>query len=78
MNTLAKLNGITLVSVLTGPFLCVVSTAGTASAQSSVEALQEFPLDEVQITDEYQTNLFDKDVTYLITTLDSNRLLAGF
>lgn len=48
-----------------------------ASAQS-VEKLQEFGLDQVQITDAYQQNLFQKEVTYLITTLDSNRLLAGF
>lgn len=49
-----------------------------ASAQSSVEKLQEFPLDQVQITDSYQSNLFAKDVAYLIATLDSDRLLAGF
>jgi uncharacterized protein len=49
-----------------------------AFGQSSVEKLQDFPLDQVQITDTYQQNLFSKDVTYLITTLDSNRLLAGF
>jgi DUF1680 family protein len=78
MKTLRRLNGITLVSVLAAPLLCAVSAVGTASAQSGVEKLQEFPLDEVQITDEYQTNLFDKDITYLITTLDSDRLLAGF
>jgi MYXO-CTERM domain-containing protein len=78
MKTLRRLNGITLVSVLAASLLCPVFTVGTASAQSSVEKLQEFGLDEVQITDEYETNLFDKDVTYLITTLDSDRLLAGF
>ena len=55
-----------------------ITTSRTASAQSSVEKLQEFPLDQVQITDAYQQNLFAKDVTYLITTLDSDRLLAGF
>jgi DUF1680 family protein len=49
-----------------------------ALAQSTVEKLQEFPLDQVQITDSYQQNLFSKDITYLITTLDSDRLLAGF
>jgi len=49
-----------------------------ALAADPVEKLQEFPLDEVQITDAYQKNLFDKDVTYLIKTLDSDRLLAGF
>ncbi len=50
----------------------------TASAADSVEKLQEFPLDQVQITDAYQQNLSAKDVTYLITTLDSDRLMAGF
>jgi MYXO-CTERM domain-containing protein len=50
----------------------------TAQAQSSVEKLQEFPLDQVQVTDSYQKNLFTKDVTYLITTLDSDRLMSGF
>ncbi|MEO7035349.1 MAG: beta-L-arabinofuranosidase domain-containing protein [Polyangiaceae bacterium] len=49
-----------------------------AAAADPVEKLQDFPLDQVQITDEYQKNLFAKDVTYLITTLDSDRLLAGF
>ncbi len=49
-----------------------------ALAQSTVEKLQDFTLDQVQITDTYQQNLFTKDITYLITTLDSNRLLAGF
>jgi hypothetical protein len=49
-----------------------------ASAASSVDKLQEFSLDQVQITDAYQQNLFTKDVAYLITTLDSDRLLAGF
>ena len=50
----------------------------TASAAPSVEKLQDFPLDQVQITDTYQQNLFTKDITYLITTLDSDRLMAGF
>jgi DUF1680 family protein len=49
-----------------------------AVAAPSVEKLQEFPLDQVQITDDYQKNLFTKDITYLITTLDSDRLMAGF
>jgi hypothetical protein len=44
----------------------------------TVEKLQDFPLDQVQITDTYQQNLFTKDVTYLLTTLDSDRLMAGF
>jgi DUF1680 family protein len=53
-------------------------TPSSALGASSVDKLQEFPLDQVTITDTYQQNLFSKDVTYLITTLDSDRLLAGF
>jgi uncharacterized protein len=49
-----------------------------ATASVSVDKLQEFPLDQVQITDSYQQNLFTKDITYLITTLSSDRLMAGF
>jgi uncharacterized protein len=49
-----------------------------ARRASAADKLQEFSLDQVQITDTYQQNLFTKDVTYLITTLDSDRLLAGF
>ncbi|HVT07488.1 MAG TPA: beta-L-arabinofuranosidase domain-containing protein [Polyangia bacterium] len=57
----------------------VASWGGTAAAAPTpVDKLQEFSLDQVQITDAYQMNLFSKDVTYLITTLDSDRLLAGF
>ena len=49
-----------------------------ASAADPVEKLQEFALDQVQITDPYQQNLFAKNVAFLITTLNSDRLLAGF
>ena len=49
-----------------------------ASAADALEKLQEFALDQVQITDQYQQNLFAKNVAYLITTLNSDRLLAGF
>jgi len=56
----------------------VVALSPRLAAADSVEKLQEFPLDQVQITDAYQQNLFAKEVTYLITTLDSDRLLAGF
>jgi MYXO-CTERM domain-containing protein len=55
------------------------TAAGAAApAASPVEKLQDFPLDQVQITDSYQQNLFSKEITYLLTTLDSDRLLAGF
>lgn len=60
------------------PMLALTCVVSQASAQSTVEKLQDFPLDQVQITDEYQKNLFAKDVTYLITTLNVDRLLAGF
>jgi uncharacterized protein len=53
-------------------------SAGGAPATGAVDKLQEFPLDQVQITDAYQQNLFAKEMTYLLTTLDSDRLLAGF
>jgi DUF1680 family protein len=53
-------------------------TSTPALAASSVEKLQEFNLDQVQITDSYQQNLFAKDTAYIITTLDTDRLLAGF
>jgi len=60
-------------------FAALVSLhAHLAAAADPVEKLQDFPLDQVQITDEYQKGLFAKEVTYLITTLDSDRLLAGF
>ena len=49
-----------------------------ASAADPVEKLQEFALDQVQITDQYQQNLFAKNVAFLLTTLNSDRLLAGF
>jgi len=48
----------------------------SASAATSVEKLQDFPLDQVQITDSYQLNLFSKEMTYLLTTLNSDRLMA--
>ena len=73
-----KPNQVLLAAVSTlAPLFCALSPR-PASAASTVEKLQEFPLDQVQITDSYQQNLFTKDVTYLITTLDSDRLLAGF
>ena len=52
----------------------LASDAGAAG----VEKLQEFPLDQVQITDTYQKGLFAKQVAYFNTTLDSDRLLNGF
>ena len=59
------------------PLVCLVAPR-VAWAASSVEKLQDFPLDQVQITDSYQQNLFSKEMTYLLTTLNSDRLMAGF
>jgi DUF1680 family protein len=49
-----------------------------AAAASPVEKLQEFPLDQVQITDAYQMGLFAKEIAYLNSTIDADRLLIGF
>jgi MYXO-CTERM domain-containing protein len=49
-----------------------------ALAASPVEKLEEFPLDQVQITDEYQKALFAKEIAYLDATIDADRLLNGF
>ncbi len=53
-------------------------TFSAAFAASSVEKLQDFPLDQVQITDTYQQTLFSKEMTYLLTTLNSDKLMVGF
>jgi len=67
-----------LAALLTlAPFGVAVAPS-PALAATSVDKLQEFSLDQVQINDDYQKNLFAKDIAYLITTLDSDRLLAGF
>jgi MYXO-CTERM domain-containing protein len=58
--------------------LLAVQPPREACAASSVEKLQDFGLDQMQITDTYQQNLFAKEITYLLTTLDSDRLMAGF
>lgn len=60
------------------PALSLVSIAPAAHAASPVDKLQEFPLDQVQVTDTYQKGLFAKEVQYIATTLDVDRLLAGF
>ena len=50
----------------------------SAFAAGGVEKLQEFPLDQVQIIDAYEQNLFKKEMAYLLTAIDSDRLMAGF
>jgi hypothetical protein len=55
---------------------CCMLAPPKAWAASSVEKLQEFGLDQVQVTDAYYPKLFSKDVTYRMTTLNIDRLLA--
>src|SRR3954469_1555715 len=59
-------------------FIGCLLASRVALPASSVEKLQEFSLDQVQVTDAYYKNLFAKDATYLITTLNYDRLLAPF
>ena len=40
------------------------------SATTPVEKLQDFSLDQVQVTDSYYQNLFTKDINYMMSTLD--------
>jgi len=70
--------GLLLAAVLGAVPSAIVLTPSPAFGAPPVDKLAAFPLDQVQITDEYQKNLFAKDITYLITTLDSDRLMAGF
>ncbi len=53
--------------------LCVAVVPQAASAQ----ALEEFDLEEVHITDQYCQNLFTVDIQYLLR-LDADRLMEGF
>jgi DUF1680 family protein len=67
-----------IATILASSLFLSVAPSRKACAAGSVEKLQEFSLDQVQITDTYQQNLFTQDINYLIKTLDSDRLLAGF
>jgi DUF1680 family protein len=78
LRTTPKTHRILVTAVVAAVPLMSSWGGSAAAAVTSVDKLQEFSLDQVQITDTYQMNLFSKDVTYLITTLDSDRLLAGF
>ena len=65
--------------LLLGLLPCAVALApASAAGAAGVDKVEEFPLDQVEVTDDYQKNLFAKDITYLVTTLDSDRLMAGF
>src|SRR6478752_4848534 len=59
------------------PLFVLCSIPSVASAQSSVEILEEFDLGSVQVTDPYYVGVATKDVDYLLK-LDADRLLAGF
>ncbi len=65
-------------AVITVAALGGTAASAPAPATSTVDKLQDFSLDQVQITDAYQQNLFSKEITFLLTTLDSDRLMAGF
>jgi uncharacterized protein len=65
-------------SVSAAAFVGCLLLSRVVSAASSVEKLQEFTLDQVQVTDAYRLNLFTKDLDYLVTTLNYDRLLAPF
>ena len=73
-----KRSRILLIAVLSLTPLGGLLAPDAVFAATSVETLQEFPLDQVQITDSYQQTLFSKEMTYLLTTLNSDKLLVGF
>jgi DUF1680 family protein len=52
--------------------------ASSLASAAPVEKVQEFPLDQVQVTDEYQKALFAKEMKYLLDTIDADKLLVGF
>jgi DUF1680 family protein len=49
----------------------------TASAQSSVELLEDFALEEVTVDDPHYKQLFEVDIAYVLS-LDPDRLMDGF
>ncbi|MDP9001919.1 MAG: glycoside hydrolase family 127 protein, partial [Myxococcota bacterium] len=48
-----------------------------ATASAAVEVLQDFDLDKVQVSDPYYQNVFNQDLSYLLS-INSDRLLAPF
>ena len=73
-----KRSRILLIAVLSLTPLGGLLAPDAVFAATSVEKLQDFPLDQVQITDSYQQTLFSKEMTYLLTTLNSDKLMVGF
>jgi len=67
-----------IATILASSLFLGVAPSRKACAAGSVEKLQDFGLDQVQITDTYQQNLFTQDINHLIKTLDSDRLMNGF
>lgn len=53
-----------------------VTVKGINATESNIE-MYDFANEEVEVTDEYYNNSFDKEVEYLVS-LDTDRLLAGF
>lgn len=58
-------------------FLVSLAMPQMAWAQSSVEVLQEFDMEQVRVTDSYYQNTFTKEMDYLLRLLP-DRLIAGF
>jgi DUF1680 family protein len=66
-----------------GPFLFVavlsfiLGISISTAAFAANELLQEFGMDQVNVTDSYYVNAFNKEIAYL-QAIDYNRLLVGF
>ena len=60
-----------------GLLLSLALSPAAANAQSTVEVLEDFALDEVTVDDPYYKKLFEVDIDYVLS-LDPVRLMAGF
>jgi len=58
-------------------FLIIMSTLPGIMYAASVEQVQSFDMEQVNITDAYYVNAFNKEIAYL-QALSPNRLLVGF
>lgn len=73
---LRKLTGYLLSGILVfSTVLCIQLPLQTSAA--SVEAIKQFDMEQVKITDPYYINALNKEVSYL-RSIDPNRLLVGF
>jgi len=75
-NLKKTISGILIASTLFSLSL-TVPTPAEVKAASNVEQLQEFDMEQVNITDPYYKNAFNKEVIYL-EKLSADRLIAGF